>query len=110
MAYDGTHLYYSTVSRIHVLNPLTGAVIRSFPPPGGTCKALAFGGGYLFSGNSTTGTITVFHPVTLAVRGTIAAPGGGAQSVEGLAFNPATNELFIANQSRNTIYVGRVTF
>ena len=47
--------------------------------------------------------------VSTAIRGTIAAPGGGAAQVEGLAFNPATNELFVANQSENTIYVGRVT-
>ena len=45
----------------------------------------------------------------LAVRGTIPAPGGGTAPVEGLAFNPSTNELFIANQSENRVYVGRAT-
>ena len=109
LAYDGVHLYYSTITRIHVLNPATGGVVRSFPPPGGPCRALAHGRGFLFSGNSAAGVITVFDRTTLAIRGTIAAPGGGAAQVEGLAFNPATNELFIANQSENTIYVGRVT-
>jgi GMP synthase (glutamine-hydrolysing) B subunit len=34
------------------------------------------------------GTIVVFNPVTLAVRGIIPAPGGGTAKVEGLAFNP----------------------
>jgi subtilase family protein/fervidolysin-like protein len=108
LAFDGRHLYYSTITRIHVLNPSTGAVVRSFPAPGGSCRALAYGRGFLFSGSSS-GVITVFDRTTLAIRGTIDAPGAGAAQVEGLAFNPAGNELFIANQSENTIYVGRVT-
>jgi subtilisin family serine protease len=109
LAYDGTFFYYSTINRIHVIKataPFT--VVRSFPPPGGgTCRALAFGKGFLFCG-TVAGTIVVFNPVTLAVRGIIPAPGGGTAKVEGLAFNPITNELFIANQSENTIYVARV--
>jgi len=109
LAFDGTHLYYSTINRIHVLNPTTGAVLRSFPAPGGQCRALTFGRGFLFCGNSSAGVITVINPVTLVVRGTITAPGGGTERVEGLAFNPVTNELFIANQSENLIYVGVVT-
>ncbi|MDX6694601.1 MAG: hypothetical protein QOF02_2204 [Blastocatellia bacterium] len=109
LAYDGTFLYYSTITRVYVLKPTTGAIVRSFPPPGGSCRALTFGLGHLFSGNSTTGVITVFDPNTLVVRGTINAPGGGTARVEGLAFNPSTSELFIANQSENRIYVGQVT-
>ena len=109
LAYDGTYLYNSTITRIHVIRVATGTQIRSFVPPGGNCRALAFGGGFLFSGNSVTGVITVFNATTLRVRGTVAAPGSGAARVEGLAFNPTTSELFIANQSENTIYVGRVT-
>lgn len=108
LAYDGTYLYYSTITRIWVIKATTGVVVRSFPPPGGPCRGLTFGRGYLFSANSVTGVITVFNPNTLVVRGTIAAPGGGTAQAEGLAFNPATNELFIANQSENTIYVGHV--
>jgi subtilisin family serine protease len=109
LAFDGRYLYYSTETRIHKMDPTTGAVVRSFPPPGGPCHALTFGLGHIFSGNSTTGTITIFDPDTLAARGVIAAPGGGAARVEALAFNSATNELFIANQSENVIYVGVVT-
>jgi len=105
---DGTFLYYSTITRIWVLQPASGAVVHSYPPPGGACRALAFGLGHLFSGNSAAGVITVFHPSTLAVRGTIPAPGGGAAQVDGLAFNPSTNELFVANQSENVIYVVKV--
>jgi subtilisin family serine protease len=108
MAYDGSFLYYSIINRIYVVNPATGAVVRSFIPPGGDCRALAYGNGYLFSGNSAAGLITVFDRNTLAVRGTIPAPGNGTNQVEGLAFNPVTNELFIANQSENIIYVMRV--
>lgn len=108
LAFDGSYFYYSTITRIHVIHPATGAVVRSFPPPGGACRALAYARGYLFSGNSATGMITVFDRNTLGIRGTISAPGGGAAKAEGLSFNPSTNELFIANQSENTIYVGRV--
>ncbi|CAI4033386.1 Thermophilic serine proteinase [Nitrospira tepida] len=108
LAYDGIYLYYSTITRIHVINPITGVVVRSFPPPGGDCRSLTYGKEYLFSGNSAAGTITVFNRNTLAMRGTITAPGGGTAKVEGLAFNPVTNELFIANQSENVIYVGVV--
>jgi subtilisin family serine protease len=107
---DGTFLYYSTISRIWVLKPTDGAVLNSYPPPGGSCRALAFGLGHVFSGNSAAGVITVFNPVTLAVRGTIPAPGGGTAQVDGLAFNPSTNELFVANQSENMIYVVKVAF
>lgn len=110
LAYDGTYFYYSTVTHIHVIKasaPFT--VVSSFPPPGGgTCRALAFGKGFLFCG-TLTGKIVIFNPVTLAIRGIVAAPGGGTAKVEGLAFNPVTDELFIANQSENIIYVAKVT-
>ena len=108
LCFDGLFLYYSVESRIYKIDPATGAVVHSFPPPGGRCHALAFVRGYLLSGNSGTGIITVFDRFTLAIEGTIAAPGGGAARVEGLAFDPARSELFIANQSENRIYVGRV--
>ncbi len=109
LAYNGTNFYYSTESRIHVIRAATGAVLSSFIPPGGNCRALTFGSGFLFSGNSTTGVITVFDPNTLLVRGTITAPGTGIAKVEGLAFNLATRELFVANQSENRIYVLQIT-
>jgi subtilisin family serine protease len=108
LTFDGRLMYYSTVTRIHVIDPASGTVVRSFPPPGGQCRALTYGRGYIFSGNSTSGVITVFDRNTLAVRGSIPAPGGGTAEVEGLAFNPSTNELFVANQSENRIYVLRV--
>ncbi|MBL7742771.1 MAG: S8 family serine peptidase [Chitinophagaceae bacterium] len=108
MAYDGTYFYYSTIARIYVIKP-TGAVVRSFPAPGGGSHALAYGDGLLFSGNSTTGIITVFHPDTQIIHGTINSPGGGANKAQGLAYNAFTNELFVANQGENIIYVGRVT-
>jgi subtilisin family serine protease len=110
LAYDGQRFYYSTESKIHVLNAVTGVVIHSYPPPGGTCRALTYGRGYLFSGNSAAGKITVFDRTTLAIRSTLAAPGAGANQAEGLAFNPAANELFVANQSENMIYVLGLTF
>jgi subtilisin family serine protease len=108
MAYDGTYIYYSTINLVHVIRKSDGALIRSFPPPGGACRSLAYGQGYLFSGNSSTGLITVFNPNTLVVRGTIPAPGGGSNQVEGLAFRSSSNYLYIANQSENTIYMLRV--
>lgn len=110
MAFDGTSIYYSTVSQIHRLKPNNGAVLASFPPPGGNCRSLAYGDGFLFSGNSITGIITVFDPITHIVHGTILAPGGGTAQAEGMAYDAVNNELYIANQSENVIYVGRVTF
>ena len=109
LAYDGFYLYYSTITRIYVIHPVTGIVVRSFPAPYGECRALAYGRGYLFSGNSSKGIITILNAKSLVTLGVIKAPGGGNSKVEGLAFNPSTNELFIANQDENTIYGGRVT-
>ena len=71
---------------------------------------MTYGRGYVFSGNSAAGKITVFDRTTLAIRSTLAAPGAGTNQAEGLAFNPATNELFVANQSENIIYVLGLTF
>ena len=65
LGYDGVRLYYSTINRIYVMNPATGAVLSSFIPPGGDCRSLAYGNGFLFSGNSA-GKITVFDRTTLA--------------------------------------------
>jgi hypothetical protein len=107
LAFDGAYFYYSIINRIYVLKP-TGAIVRSFPAPGGASHALAFGDGFLFSGNSNTGIITVFNPTNLITHGTIHAPGGGTNKVQGMAYNAATNELFVANQGENVIYVGRV--
>ncbi|MCP4203883.1 MAG: S8 family serine peptidase [bacterium] len=104
LAAAGPWLFYSTINRIHILWAPTGAVVRSYPPPGGPCRALTFGGGWLFSGNSLTGEVTVFHPWTLHVRGIITVPGGGAQRIEGLAYDATRRTLYVANQSQNKIY------
>ncbi|MDZ4722020.1 MAG: S8 family serine peptidase [Roseiflexaceae bacterium] len=109
LAYDGTFFYYSTITRIYVIKASTSAVVSSFIPPGGNCRSLSFIGSFLCSGNSATGIVTVFNPTTLVVHGTFAAPGAGSARAEGMAYNPATNEFFIANQSENIIYVVRVT-
>lgn len=115
LAFDGDLLYYSTVTRIHVLDPSTGTVVRSFPAPGGDCRALAAGGGFLFCGNSSNGTLTVFRVrptsvgVLLAFHGTITAPGSGSAGVDGLGFNPSTREVFIAKEDERRIYVGRAS-
>lgn len=85
---------------------MLGTVINSYPPPGGVCDALTYGKGYLFSRNSSTGSITVFDPITLHVVGVIRTP--ETNGVEGLAFRESTNELFIANQNDSMIYVGVV--
>jgi DNA-binding beta-propeller fold protein YncE len=105
LAFDGKAFYYSVINRIYVIDKVTGGVVRSFLPPGGSCRALAYGKGWLFSGNSGTRTITVFDKNTLAVRGTIPAPGGATDACEGIAFDTLTDRLFIANQGDNTIYV-----
>ncbi len=110
LAADRRFYYYSTINRIHVIRRSTGTLFRSFPPPGGPCRALAYGRRLLFSGNSAAGVVTVFNPNTLQVIGTIPAPGSGANQIEGMAFRESTNDLFIANQSENVIYVLRLAF
>lgn len=108
LAFDGRWLYYATINRIHIIHPGTGTVVRSFVPPGGTSRALTTGRGWLFSANSTTGVVTVFNPWSLFVHGTVQAPGSGANRAEGIAFDARRRELYVANQSENTIYVLRV--
>ncbi|MEM7275315.1 MAG: S8 family serine peptidase [Actinomycetota bacterium] len=107
MVHDGARLYYSTQNRIHVLSPSTGAVVSSFIPPGGPVRALAAGGGKLFLGDSTNGVIRVLDAGTRIEQVILEAPGGGDRQVEGLAYDPARRELYVANQSENRIYVIR---
>jgi hypothetical protein len=108
LAFDGRWLYYATGSRIHILRPSTGAVVRSFPSPGSQSRALTYGAGWLFSANSSTGLITVFNPWSGVVHGYLRAPGGGTNRAEGLAFDQRRRELYVANQSENLIYVLRI--
>ena len=111
MAWDGSSLFYSTVSRIHQLDGSTGRLIRSFPVPGGgQCRALASdGGNLLFAGDKLANQITVFEKGSLRVLCQFDAPGTGAMRVEGLAFDRSTKRLYIANQSENRIYYGTFT-
>lgn len=104
LAKIGSWIFYSTVNQIHVIRASTGAVIRTFPAPNGECRSLAANGGWLFCGDSTGGMVTVMHPWTLAVRGTIHVPGGGNRRVEGLAYDKYRRTLYVANQSENMIY------
>ena len=104
----GRRTYFSTISTIHELWTSTGAVIRSFPAPGGQSRSLTYGRGMLFSGNSSDGKITVFNRSTLAVHGIINAPGGGSHQAEGLAFDARRRILYVANQSENVIYALKV--
>ena len=101
-------LFYSTITHIHELDATTGVVIRSFPAPGGECRALAYGRRLLFSANSTTGRITVFNPWTMDIRGHLNAPGAGSRQAEGLAFDARRKILFVANQTENRIYCVRL--
>jgi len=108
LTHDGTNLVYSTMSRIHLLNPNTGAVRRSFASPGGSSRALAADGDRLFVGNSADGKITVWKPRISITEQVIEAPGSGTNQVEGLAYDRTRRELYVANQSENRIYVIRV--
>jgi hypothetical protein len=104
----GSRIYYATIGTIHELVAATGAVIRSFPAPEGESRSLTYGRGLLFSGDSTDGKITAFDRVSLAVRGLIAAPGGGSNQAEGLALDARRRILYVANQSENLIYALQV--
>jgi len=104
----GARIYYSTIATIFELNRATGAVSRSFPAPEGQSKALCFGRGLLFSGQSATGRILAFNPATLVIHGFVEAPGAGVNQAEGLGFDEVNRILYVANQSENFIYALRV--
>ncbi|MDH3300250.1 MAG: S8 family serine peptidase [Acidimicrobiia bacterium] len=107
LAHDGRYLYYSTQNRIHVIDPATGSVRFSFPPPGGRCRALSIGGGKLFIGDGSTNRIRVLDAGTRIEQVAYEAPGGGSRQVEGLAYDARRRELYVANQSEERIYVIR---
>lgn len=109
LAFDGRWLYYSTIGTIHIIRPSTGTVQHSLPAPLGQSRSLTYGRGMLFSGNSSTGEIAVFDPWTGSVHAIIQAPGSGSHRAEGIAYDARRRELFVANQSENTIYVLRVS-
>lgn len=110
LTYDGGSLYYSTISQIHELDASSGAVIRSFPVPGGgRCRALTDDGrSLIFAGDPFANEIIVFEKSSLKVVCRFPAPGGGSYKVDGLAYDPYTRRLYIANQSDNVIYYGRL--
>ena len=110
LTYDGRHLYYSTISRIHQINPSTGAVIRSFPVPGGgRCRALTNDSrSLIFAGDPFANEIIVFEKHSLHVVCRLKAPGRGSKRVDGLAYDRFSKTLYIANQSENLIYYGKL--
>ena len=111
MTYDGKTIFYSTISKIYQLRPSDGSVMRSFPVPGGGyCHSLASDGrNLIFAGVSTTNEVIVFEKHTLNVVCRFDAPGKGDKRVEGLAYDHLNKILYIANQSENTIYYGKLT-
>lgn len=106
MTCDGKYIYYSIISRIYQLNSSNGAVIRSFPVPGGgRCRALTSDGrNLLFAGDPFQNEIIVFEKNSLNVVCRFKAPGKGNHRVDGLAYNRWRKTLYIANQSENLIY------
>jgi subtilisin family serine protease len=108
MTCDGKYIYYSIISKIYQLNPSNGAVIRSFPVPGGgRCRALTSDGrNLLFAGDPFQNEIIVFEKNSLNVVCRFKAPGKGNHRVDGLAYNRWRKTLYIANQSENLIYYG----
>lgn len=111
MTFDGKSIYYSTISHIHRLNPNNGTVFGSFPiPGGGRCRALTTDGrNLIFAGDPFINKITVFEKNSLRVICRFDAPGRGNYRVDGLAYDRLKKILYIANQSENVIYYGRLT-
>jgi len=111
LTYDRRSLYYSTITQIHELDAGTGAVIRSFPVPGGgRCRALTDDGrSLIFAGDPFANEVIVFEKSSLHVVCRFPAPGGGSHRVDGLAYDPFTKRIYIANQSENVIYYGRLS-
>lgn len=115
MAITGSRVYYSNVGRIFKINLGTGAVEGSILSPGGECRDLAARSRFLmplrlFSCKSSTGEIFVINPATGFIHGIMNAPGGGTAQCEGIAYDSANNELYVANQSENMIYVCKLGF
>ena len=110
LTYDGRDYYYSTIATIHQLNPATGAVIRSFPVPGGgRCRALTTDRrNRIFAGDPFANEIIVFDKTSLAIICRFKAPGNGRHRVDGLAYDRYRKILYIANQSENKIYYGQL--
>ena len=111
LTYDGKYLYYSTITKIHQLHPASGTVARSYPiPSGGRCRALACDGRRLiFAGDPFANEIIVYESHSRRVVCRIKAPGTGRYRVDGLAYDRYRRILFVANQSENVIYYGRLT-
>jgi hypothetical protein len=109
MTYDGKHIFYSTITQVHMIVPGTGHVVTSFPVPGGgKCRALTTNGGSLiFAGDNSRNEIIVFEKHSQRVVCRFKAPGTGQSRVDGLAYDPLKKILYIANQSENTIYYGK---
>ncbi len=107
LAHTGSRIYYSTQNRVHVISPANGTVLFSFVPPGAQCRALSVGGDKIFIGDGSTNRIRVLDETTRVEQVAYNAPGGGSRQVEGLAYDAARRELYVANQSENKIYVIR---
>ncbi|WP_062055096.1 S8 family serine peptidase [Aquimarina longa] len=72
--------------KIYLLNPINGAVIKSFDPPANnTLGSLGWDGKFIHGANVTTGSgsINKFHPFNGSLAGSISAPAGRG---EGLTF------------------------
>lgn len=110
MTFDGTDIYYSTIATIYRINPTTGAVSSTFPVPGGgRCRALASDGrNLLFAGDPFKNEIIVFEKHSRRIVCRFDAPGKGNYRVDGLAYDGLKKILYIANQSENMIYFGRL--
>ena len=63
-------------------------------------------------GDNTTSKVyflNYFDPIH-PLLGSLDAPGTGSKKAESLAYDEANDEIYIANESDQTVYVGRAFF
>ncbi|WP_298903151.1 S8 family serine peptidase [uncultured Psychroserpens sp.] len=106
----GSYFYYSTISRIYKIRKSNGQVVHSFPAPGGACHSIAYGDGFLFFGNTNNGKVTILKLSNLSFVDSFIVPGTAPRRVDGLAYNPYANLLYVANQKKNKISVLKISF
>ncbi len=96
VTFDGTHVWFASVTRLNALDPETGEILRSFDMP--AQAGTAFDGKHLFQ--IADKTIRKIDPETGAIVATIPAPGNGGDS--GLAW--AEGSLWVGQHRGRKIH------
>jgi hypothetical protein len=98
-------------SEYHYYDTFKQRVLDHFPAPEGACYSLAADTKYLYCGTAKPGRIIVYDVAAGSAFGHLTVPGSIAfRSVEGLALDPVTRELYVADPTVNKIFVLKLGF